>query len=499
MSRSSSTAILAALATLAAALTIALSPRADALLDDDSVAYIEAGRNFAAGRGMVTWPYGPESFGAEYLPLQVFPPGFPLLIALVVRCGATAEQAAVWIPRFLFASLPLVLYGVLRSVTDRAPALVAALVSCFLPTVLFGAMCAMSDVPFLFFVLLGFLCLFRGAREEDRRWLLAAGLLAGAASTIRNAGYAIPAAVTAAFVLCGRGRRLPVYLAGFAAGYAPLVIRNVLVFGTALPYDMPPSGLSVPAVLREALRGFDDMFVAHLVIWPILLPALAAVAIGSAVWLWRSGTLRQLRARERTDLLAGTVLLLYAAAGISMILLTRFRYDVDPINSRFLMQYHWVLVAWGTLLGAHLLRRLPAAPPLRAAVATATLLLLLVPQIRVGRLHLEYMTSSRQLAAEHEGLRETIRVLPPEAVIASFHAPPLHIRYGRQVYQMPPEISPARASEFVGDRPLVVLAFPTGDEQYRDWEGVFRGELPDGYRVIGRSGHVVALERPVRP
>lgn len=499
MSRSPFAAILAAMAFLAAALTIVLSPRADALFDDDSIAYVEAARNFAAGRGMVTWPYGPEGFGEEYLPLQVFPPGFPLLIALVVRCGATAEQAATWIPRFLFALLPLVLYGVLRSVMDRAPALVATFVSCFLPTVLFEAMCAMSDVPFLFLVLVGFLCLFHGAREDDRRWLLAAGLLAGAASTVRNAGYAVPAAVTAAFLLCGRGRQLPLYLAGFATGYAPLVIRNVLVFGTPLPYDMPTSGMSVPSVLREALRGFDDMFVARLLVWPVLVPALAALGIGSAVWLWRSGTLRQLRSRERTDLLAGSVLLLYAAAGISMILLTRLRYDVDPVNSRFLMQYHWVLVAWCALVGARLLGRLPAAPPLRATAATAIAALLLLPQIPVGRRHLEYMTWSKRIAAEHAGLREVIRVLPPDVCIAAFHAPPLHLSYGRQVYQMPPAVSPRRASEFVGDRPLVVLVFPTDDEQYRDWDGVFRGELPDGYRELARCGQVVALERPGRP
>jgi hypothetical protein len=206
-----------------------------------------------------------------------------------------------------------------------------------------------------------------------------------------------------------------------------------------------------------------------------------------------------LRSADRTDLLAGTVLLLYAAAGCSMILLTRYRFAVDPINPRFVIQYHWAFVAGCILAGAYVLREVPVdARRLRAVAATAVALLLLAPQVRLAKTQMAHMEWSRMIAKEHAGLRDTITELPDDVCIAAFHAPQLHLMYGRQVYQMPPAVSPAKASEFVGDRPLVVVVFPYEYDQFREWWTVFDGELPDGYREIARSGGVIALERPRR-
>jgi len=68
--------------------------------------------------------------------------------------------------------------------------------------------------------------------------------------------------------------------------------------------------------------------------------------------------------------------------------------------------------------------------------------------------------------------------------------------YGREVLRMPPAVTPQRAVEYVGDRQLVIVMFPTDDERFRDRWGVFEGDVPDGFREIARSGQVIALERP---
>jgi 4-amino-4-deoxy-L-arabinose transferase-like glycosyltransferase len=494
-------AVVLVLVTAVAAGTVALlAPRADPFCDDDSTEYIEAGRNFAQGRGFVTWPYGAEGFGEEFVSLTSFPPGFPFLVAIGVRLGASAPDAATWIPRLFFVALPLLLYAVLRSVLGRAGALAAAVISSFTPSVAYHAMCALSDVPFLAAVLLGFLALFRGVRSARGRWVLLAGVLAGLATAIRNAGYAIPAAVVAALVLGGEIRRLPHYLLGYAAGYAPVVVRNLRAFGTLQPYDMPPSGASVATVLREALRSFDDMFVAHTLPWPVLVPALGGLVVVTAVLLLRAGTWRHLLATRHDRVVAGLVLFLYAAAGTCMILLTRMRFAVDTINPRFLIQYHWVFVAWCVLLAGQALRAFRVtstrARIARAAGVAAVAGVLLAPQVRLARERARDMSWSLGMAAEHAGLCDVIASLPDDACLAAFRAPPLHMMYRRPVYQLP-AVTPAEASAFVGDgRPFVVILFPSDREEFRDWQGVFDGRLPAGFRVIGRSGRVVALERP---
>ncbi|MBZ0270226.1 glycosyltransferase family 39 protein [bacterium] len=496
MTRQQGAAAVAGMVAVATIVMIALAPYAYPFYDDDSTTYIEAGRNFAHGRGLVTWPYGTSELDREFVPLQLFPPGYPILISIAVRTGASAEAAATWIPRLCFVLLVPVLYGVLRFAMGRGAALAATAVSCFLPAVLFQSMCAMSDVVFLLFVLLAFRCLFRGVESGDRRWLLSAGLLAGCASVVRNAGYAAPIAVSVALLVCGHRRRIPLYLAGFAAAYAPLVVRNLRLFGTPLPYDMPPSDLTIPAVLREALRAFDEMFVARMVPWSLVVPALVLLALGSAVWLWRAGLLRQLPAARRVDLFAGAALLLYGAAGVGMILVTRLRFDVDPINPRFLIQYHWVLIAWCSALGAQALRVVRIGSPLLRAGATVALAgLLLAPQISVARTHAGHMAWSRLLASDHAGLRGVIALIPDGTPVVAFQAAQLHLLYERPVYQLPP-ISPAQAMDYAGDRPFVVVMFPYEYEQFHDWWSVFDGEMPSGYREIGRSGRVIALERP---
>ncbi|GJM44035.1 MAG: hypothetical protein DHS20C21_08770 [Gemmatimonadota bacterium] len=497
MSRRLSLVFLVLTTLVALATVVYLTPRVDPFFDDDSTAYVEAGRNFAAGRGFVIWPYGLGGFREEFVPLVVFPPGFPFLISLGVRLGASAEAAAIWIPRICFLLMPALLYRVFRFVMPRGVSLVAAVISCLTPPVVFHSMCAMSDVPFLFATLLGFWALFRGVSADRRRWIVAAGVVAGLAAGIRNAGYAVPVAVVAAFVLGGPWRRLSGYLVGFALGYSPIVIRNLVVFGIGQPYHMPPSGLSAGAVVRETFRAFDAIFVAFTVSWAVVVPLLLALVGVSTVWLFGGGRFARLRATQPARLLCGSVLALYAVAGVSMIVITRYVWDVDPVNPRFLIQYHWVFVAWcSVVIGEGLSTSRVRSSVLRGALAVAIVGCLLVPQVGVARNQIEDMMWARGIAEEHRGLVDVIAALPEDACVVAFHAPQLHLMYRRPVYQLD-EISPEVLSALVGpERPLVVIVFPFEPEMFHHWWEAVEGDPPAGFREIGRSGEVIAVERP---
>ncbi len=185
-------AILAATLTALAALAAAgLNWRATARgvgLYGDSVDYVAAARSVLAGRGVQTL----DGQGGVY-PMTQFPPGYPLLLAgaaLVSRLdpvgAARPLNGLLGVGTVLLAG-----WGAWRP-TRSAPAaaLAAALVATAVPVLSMTAR-LYSEAAFLFISLLALLLVAKAIDGGRWRWVVAAGLAAGAAVLVRYAGFAV--------------------------------------------------------------------------------------------------------------------------------------------------------------------------------------------------------------------------------------------------------------------------------------------------------------------
>src|SRR5205814_613629 len=106
-------------------------------IDIDGAFFVSAGKNLASGRGFTTsilWHEEQYRLGRMPAPQTVFPPGYPLLIALVSRLGADPPYAAFLVSLVSFAAIPLGVYGILRTAGQTHLGSVAAPASvCVLP------------------------------------------------------------------------------------------------------------------------------------------------------------------------------------------------------------------------------------------------------------------------------------------------------------------------------------------------------------------------------
>ncbi len=126
----------------------------------DSSAYIEAARNLLAGHGLVLTPKAIQ-YDLEYEPLQLFPPGYPLLIALIAALGLPPADVALWLARISWALLPLVAVFCLRPVMATKGAVVVAIMVMLSPGLMGNGYKALSDAPFLLLTMVSFGLLLR--------------------------------------------------------------------------------------------------------------------------------------------------------------------------------------------------------------------------------------------------------------------------------------------------------------------------------------------------
>jgi hypothetical protein len=192
--------------------------------------------------------------------------------------------------------------------------------------------------------------------------------------------------------------------------------------------------------------------------------------------------------------IAGGILALYAFLGVALVTYTRWAYLVDPIDDRFLLQFHWILVAafLATLHGAAR-RRGAVANGARRAVIALALLALLVGQGRRLAYVREEIAESVAVIEAHEPFRELVTSLPEDTVVTSIVAPRLQERFGRPILMLW-DVGPERLAAEVGpERDLVVLLHPNHDFRLDAWNPALAGTVPPGYRELGRHGPVVAL------
>jgi hypothetical protein len=66
--------------------TASVAPLIYPFITGDSAQYLETARHFRAGEGLMVTPWL-QQYDADLVPLRIFPPGYPLLIAIVSYLG----------------------------------------------------------------------------------------------------------------------------------------------------------------------------------------------------------------------------------------------------------------------------------------------------------------------------------------------------------------------------------------------------------------------------
>jgi hypothetical protein len=198
------------------------------LIGDDAW-YVVLARGIAQGSG----PYVISSAGTQFLS-QVYPPGFPFILSLVML--VTAEYPAnvallkgVSIAGMIGAGLLTYRYAVrYRGLSPTIAALVA-IATVITPALVFLATSTlMSEGVFLFVELAAVLLIERAMHADDdragRRLAVSAGALAAAAFLIRTAGMTIGLAAIFYFVWKRRWQTAAVYAATAACLVLPWLV-----------------------------------------------------------------------------------------------------------------------------------------------------------------------------------------------------------------------------------------------------------------------------------
>jgi hypothetical protein len=270
----------------------------------DSDAYLDVAANFRAGRGLVQtvvdfWRPGMPD------PLGLWPPLYPVLVAIVAAFGVPLEPAALGVSGASFVLFAAAFHRLAARLLARP---LAAAVTALALTTLGVAACsahAWSEATYLALLAGGILAGSRlaepapgaGAREEggsaSRGRAFVAGALFGAAALTRYAG--VPLALTAtALVAAGpRTRRLaPAFALGALGPPALWIARDLALFGRPFGPALPASAagpLERAAELARALRWevlpapFDSAL-------SVAAVALALLAAGVALALLRPWT-----------------------------------------------------------------------------------------------------------------------------------------------------------------------------------------------------------------
>ncbi|MBI3029542.1 MAG: glycosyltransferase family 39 protein [Candidatus Rokubacteria bacterium] len=160
----------------------------------DGAFFVNAAKNLASGHGFATsivWHEEQYRLGGVPAPQTVFPPGYPLLIALGSRLGLDPPYAAFLVSLLSFGAVALVIYDILRT-AGHTPLRSFAVSAVWLgsPFAWFNVLGCMSEMPFTLLTLVSLRCAMQGERDPGRRdlWLAAAGTVAGLAFTVRYQG-----------------------------------------------------------------------------------------------------------------------------------------------------------------------------------------------------------------------------------------------------------------------------------------------------------------------
>jgi hypothetical protein len=331
-------------------------------ISPDSAMYIAGARNLIQGQGI--------SFtGGDGTPVAItlWPPLYPMLLALGGVVGNDPVAAARWINSILFATnIFIVGWSVYRLTHDApAPTLVAG--GLFLSSLTFVTLHAWtwSEPLFLALSMTGLLSIQLYFWRGKSTTLLIAATCAGLATMARFAGIAVIGTGMALF-LADRGsdlkRRLTHMSAYLAISATPLLLwlgRNSVVAGSLTDRDIGYSAIDLGAVRQAYYTAASWFLPTDIDIDIRKLAFLAAILLAAGILTWLWAVQRKQARSSPSDISARFKLpiayLLFAIFSAVTVILSKAFFDSTiPFNDRIMSP---IFIA-GILFGVIALQRL---------------------------------------------------------------------------------------------------------------------------------------------
>lgn len=365
-------------------------------LGPDSVTYIDAAQNLAAGRGLVhRWAYWDPVYESCELPTSstLWPPGYAVCIAALASRGVDAEFAARLLSAACFVLLPLPLFGLLRdSLRPVTAAFLTLCGICTLPLVVMSASVATENTFLLASSTAAFASLRALRTTQSRRellWWIAAGVAAGVSLAFRYVGVATIAAVLLSALHARRDRLIVVLFR--AAVPAVLVSAAALLPGwlanRAAGPGWPGSHIfwsTLPTALRGVIGatiGSKELLDAPP--WSLLRPAQLVLATVLTL-LFVTGIVRRRRTpsarNDGSQNAVPFILALFSTMYVGAVLVGRAAKGMDVEERYLTLIAPWVVTIVGTITMSP---PGPALPRLRNSTALITFACLLVCQCAV--------------------------------------------------------------------------------------------------------------------
>lgn len=202
------------------------------------------------GRESFFWISDPERTEAA-----VYPPGYPLWLALIYGTGGVRSAHAVLNVQWVLDALAVLLVvGIGVTAFSWRTGLIAGALAALSPLLALYGATPMADAPTSWIVLGGVWMLLLAARRKSWKWALGAGLMVGVSCWLRaNAlllifGWALGLLLLSQGAWRERARLAGAVVAGGLLLVAPVVIRNSVAFQAFLP-----TGLGLGTNLWEGI------------------------------------------------------------------------------------------------------------------------------------------------------------------------------------------------------------------------------------------------------
>ncbi|HEX4085475.1 MAG TPA: hypothetical protein VHY22_11225 [Chthoniobacteraceae bacterium] len=431
--------ILLALASLAGALLIYATPDGLLIYSGDSVDYLEGARNLLAGHG-----YSASIPPEPPVPVVHFPPLYSMVIAGFDALVHNVYEAARWVSVAGFGGSVLLLCALVWRVTERdlTAAVFAGLIFCFNPSLLqlFGG--AVSETLFIPLGIAGQAALLIYLDGERKRWLMIAALLLGLTVAARYSGAVWIATGPLTVLICGRGRFVARFGKACVFGLVSVIpgvaesIRNKIVSHTVAGRSLGLHPVSIHHVL-DGLQTIGGWFLPwRFARWPFGV-AVACGLVALMAWGLRKTWPQRPAGAFPFWVSTAVFVVLYVA---HLVVAVSFLHYNTPIDDRLLAPVEASAIA---VLGVSLGRRKGRAG-LRWQEAVCAAVLIFSLCRYPSSLHKARLESGGYFGPvwRSSQLIQTLRRLPPDAVIYSNKPVAVYLALDRPVCAMPSQLNP---------------------------------------------------------
>ena len=331
----------------------------------DSMIYISTAEHIVRFKGLLFTNFFIPPAVPDVLPLDDWPPGFPMSIAILKWAGINEYVAALILPRVCCLSLPFLFFGVFRKFVPDNVSFFASGMCSLTFSVLACSTIAWSDTPYLALTLLVLIMMFNIIERKALvrgSIIVLAGVLSGTAVLIKYLGISLIVSVGMCLIvgtvirmvtLKDFIRTVCLYGLGICLPVVPYCIRNLIVFGVMGVYQSSTAKADfIPDmifVIRLYLQGLSSMI----------------FGIGSFAWIipifiacfviWFLGSAKHLMREHQTKFICLLLVVMYFF--IHSIFLIYYRSVAlilanPDVDDRLLMQLSWILLG-GVIFAVH--------------------------------------------------------------------------------------------------------------------------------------------------